>query len=472
MSFEDVDSKEIYSCDGIVDDFQFNHLTYDKDDLDVYLYDTDTPAVEPTLLTRTTNYTVTLADDFSSATVTTNTVYANNYEIIVDRKLDQTQDETYSNYNRFPAPVVEKGLNRLTQMIQKLQEEVDRSLKFDVQINSDTIDATVKLALLSGYVPAINSTADGIEWVALADIGDYSFPAGTGFVVQTASLTAAIREITVGLGLSVTNGNAVSDNPLIELPFTPREQSTPDDTVYVLGGNLVNPSDETGSNITVANNAASSVTFPVVTADSRIDLLVVNSSGTFSRVAGSQSASPTPPAYPTDKMVVAEITVDETSSVIINTADIRPVMPIYVGGNLRANTLASTSNGKGASLIGLEDSAGDVTATDVEGAIAELAAGNPVKTATGSFTSDGTNNRTISTGITGTLLAIFVNNQGQNAFVNWHAGDSGNHIRGAGTLIVAANATTTFTISGSDFIVGASSVNGGATACGWTALYY
>lgn len=37
--------------------------------------------------------------------------------------------------------------------------------------------------------------------------------------------------------------------------------------------------------------------------------------------------------------------------------------------------LASTSNGKGASLVGIEDSAGDITATTVEGALAEIAAG-------------------------------------------------------------------------------------------------
>ena len=37
--------------------------------------------------------------------------------------------------------------------------------------------------------------------------------------------------------------------------------------------------------------------------------------------------------------------------------------------------LASTANAKGASLIGIEDSAGNITATTVEGALAELAAG-------------------------------------------------------------------------------------------------
>lgn len=42
---------------------------------------------------------------------------------------------------------------------------------------------------------------------------------------------------------------------------------------------------------------------------------------------------------------------------------------------LMIDELASTANGEGASLIGIEDSAGDITATTVEGALAELAAG-------------------------------------------------------------------------------------------------
>jgi hypothetical protein len=53
-----------------------------------------------------------------------------------------------------------------------------------------------------------------------------------------------------------------------------------------------------------------------------------------------------------------------------------------------ANLLASTSNGEGASLIGIEDAGGFFTATDVEGALAELGdRGNAAVTftATGAF---------------------------------------------------------------------------------------
>ena len=47
---------------------------------------------------------------------------------------------------------------------------------------------------------------------------------------------------------------------------------------------------------------------------------------------------------------------------------------LVIDSEISAETLASTANGLGASLIGIEDSAAQITATTVEGALAELAA--------------------------------------------------------------------------------------------------
>lgn len=68
--------------------------------------------------------------------------------------------------------------------------------------------------------------------------------------------------------------------------------------------------------------------------------------------------------------------------------------------------LASTANGDGASLIGIEDAAGNITATTVEGALAELAANSHVPVATVDsntidFTVSGTDNQTITAIIAG-----------------------------------------------------------------------
>jgi len=108
----------------------------------------------------------------------------------------------------------------------------------------------------------------------------------------------------------------------------PHPQSTPNNTVYVEPG-IVSVAD----NAKVEYDGGNSPAFAVVTADSRIDLLTINTSGTLEVTQGTQAASPTAPTYPTDKLVIAEITVDETATVVINDADIKDVrFFLSVGG--------------------------------------------------------------------------------------------------------------------------------------------
>jgi len=136
--------------------------------------------------------------------------------------------------------------------------------------------------------------------------------------------------------------------------------------------------------------------------------------------------------------------------------------------------LASNDNAKGASGIGIEDSLGLIIATNVEGALAELAAGKNLKVETGGFTSDGTNNRLITTGIPvgSTLVEVVVSNQVQSAYSHWSLGDSGSVFSGAGSIALNLVSTSRFIDSGVNFIVGTSGVNGGASAVGWTAKYF
>jgi len=47
--------------------------------------------------------------------------------------------------------------------------------------------------------------------------------------------------------------------------------------------------------------------FTAPTSNPRIDLLVIDSSGTLSIVAGTEAANPTPPSYPSDKIVICEV---------------------------------------------------------------------------------------------------------------------------------------------------------------------
>jgi hypothetical protein len=180
-------------------------------------------------------------------------------------------------------------------------------------------------------------------------------PVGNGLSVYTGSSTFIARSLAKVGNIAITNADGVSGNPTIDsstidtnittnataittlqtdlanlgFPFFCKEQGTPDNTVLVSAGQVRSNVNPESAAVDIAANGASAVTFPVVTADSRIDLLVLNTNTqAFSRIAGSQAASPVPPVYPTDTntIVLCEVTVNDTVTVVINDADIRNVI--------------------------------------------------------------------------------------------------------------------------------------------------
>ncbi|KKK85192.1 hypothetical protein LCGC14_2775770, partial [marine sediment metagenome] len=91
--------------------------------------------------------------------------------------------------------------------------------------------------------------------------------------------------------------------------------------------------------VSFAGGNSSSFTAP--TTNPRIDLLVLNSSGALERVVGTEAASPTPPTYPTDKIVICEVfnrvgqtsvkNVDDTVQGYIS-KNVRPFLNLGVSG--------------------------------------------------------------------------------------------------------------------------------------------
>jgi hypothetical protein len=89
-------------------------------------------------------------------------------------------------------------------------------------------------------------------------------------------------------------------------------------------------SDGTGS-VTFAGG--DSPTFSPITANPRIDLLCIDDAGILSIISGTENISPSPETYPTNKQVLAEITITETGTVVINESDIKDVrMFLNLGG--------------------------------------------------------------------------------------------------------------------------------------------
>lgn len=156
------DSKQIYTGDGSSVGFSVPWLFYADADLNVYLKDT-TGSADPVLLTDPTHYSVTGAGDAAGGTVTMVTAPIATEELIIEREVSETQESAYTNYNRFPAPTVEKNLNRLTMMVQQLTEKISRSLikPIDATTTSSLPSPVTDLCLKwNSSGDLVNSTTD------------------------------------------------------------------------------------------------------------------------------------------------------------------------------------------------------------------------------------------------------------------------------------------------------------------------
>lgn len=130
------------------------------------------------ILGLTTDYTVSGAGDPAGGTITTVAVVAATHEIHILLDPDALQAIDYAANDPFPAETHERGLDKLTQLVQRLRTNVKRSIKapktvtddieidgdswaarfskvlgFDAGGNLDVFDETQLAALLSGAAP-------------------------------------------------------------------------------------------------------------------------------------------------------------------------------------------------------------------------------------------------------------------------------------------------------------------------------
>jgi microcystin-dependent protein len=126
-----------YSCNGVLQDFDFNFKVFAESDIQVILTDSD--AAETTL-TITTGYTVALNADQESnpgGTITTVATYATGNKITIIGALDYGQPTQLTNRGGFFPKVIERAMDRLGILIQQLKEQVDRSVKVDASSTTD-----------------------------------------------------------------------------------------------------------------------------------------------------------------------------------------------------------------------------------------------------------------------------------------------------------------------------------------------
>lgn len=151
-----------YSCNGSTKTFSFTFPIIETNDLVVIKRLTSTGA--ETVLTETTNYTVTATNnDFSSGgTVTTvGTALASTYTLTIMRATDLTQGTDLEDSGVLRLEALEDELDKLTMIVQEQQEVLNRCLKYpktdSTSLSSElpnSVDRASKtLAFTSGSIP-------------------------------------------------------------------------------------------------------------------------------------------------------------------------------------------------------------------------------------------------------------------------------------------------------------------------------
>ena len=108
-------------------------------------------------------------------------------------------------------------------------------------------------------------------------------------------------KVTSGNQILAKEYNDLRDDATIAGNLLAHEQATPDLTLKVETG--VYYIDDSRKSFAGGNSPA----FAAPSANPRIDLLVINTAGALSIVQGVENASPSPPADPTDKLVICEV---------------------------------------------------------------------------------------------------------------------------------------------------------------------
>lgn len=158
-------NKVSYAGNGSTTDFSTSFVFLDDSHLLVTLV-VDATGGETTQ-TITTHYTLTGAGTGSAGTVTMLTAPASGETLIVSRSVPLTQGTDYVESDPFPAESHEEALDKLTMINQQQQEELSRSLRFPLSVDSG-VSNEIPTPTAGQYLK-FNSAGTAIESITLAE---------------------------------------------------------------------------------------------------------------------------------------------------------------------------------------------------------------------------------------------------------------------------------------------------------------
>lgn len=122
MTITSTNRKNSYPTNGVTTEFPFTFKITEVSQLKVTLVDSNDVEIEYF------NFTVSINESTEGGTVTTLDVL-DGYTLVAYRNTSLTQELDYVEGGRFPAKSHENAIDKLTQIVQEQQEEIDRTIK-------------------------------------------------------------------------------------------------------------------------------------------------------------------------------------------------------------------------------------------------------------------------------------------------------------------------------------------------------
>ena len=137
MTISTTTIKDSYTGNGSTSAFTYNFKIADDDDIQVIIRAANGTE---TVKTKTTHYTVSgVGDNSGTVTFTAGNIPTATQTVILRRSTPQTQELDLIENDPLPANSIETAYDKLTQISQELQEQIDRSIKLS---RTNTINST------------------------------------------------------------------------------------------------------------------------------------------------------------------------------------------------------------------------------------------------------------------------------------------------------------------------------------------
>lgn len=171
MALSNESYKTVFVCNGVVQDFDTDFKIFAQGDEEIILYTIATAA--ETTLTLTTDYALSLLTD-TGFRITTVATYSSAYKLIARRKKELTQELDYTPNSFLSTPNLEEQLDKIVMQMQRIQEQLDRAIKFDSSVsNASTVitlpTVTATIADLNINALSVKAAPVDADEIAIAD---------------------------------------------------------------------------------------------------------------------------------------------------------------------------------------------------------------------------------------------------------------------------------------------------------------